>query len=405
MPSPEDGLIFPNGFFWGCATSAHQIEGGLVNDWSEWEKSKARLAGLRDQRLDPNDFISGAAANSYPDNNADIVCMKELGLNAYRFSVDWSRIEPQEGVFDQAALDYYLDLVKKLRGRGIEPFVTLWHWPVPLWLRDQGGWESPTAVKYFARFVLRTVKHLNAEVNFWLTLNEPMVYTAMSYLNGEWPPQKKSFIAHLRVIDNLIKAHRAAYDAAKSVDPGNRVGIAKHNIYFEAYRGRLVNRCLKRCADWWWNRRFLNQINDKQDFIGLNYYFHNKVDYGFGKPHAYEKFSDLKWGLHPEGIYHLLTDLKRYGKPIYITENGLADKGDQYRSWYIRVILTNVHRALAEGVPVKGYFHWSLIDNFEWAHGFHPRFGLYEVNYQTFERVARPSAAFYADICRHNRVE
>jgi beta-glucosidase len=273
-----------------------------------------------------------------------------------------------------------------------------------LWLRDKGGWESADTIKYFARFVAKIAGCLNAEVNFWITLNEPMVYSSMSYLKGEWPPQKKSRLANRRVVNNLIKAHRAAYDGLKQIDAGNRVGIANHHIYFEAYRGRLVNRVLKSCADWWWNRRFINKLKDKQDFIGLNYYFHNKVDYGFGKPHVYEKFSDLKWGLHPEGIYHLLKDLKRYRLPVYITENGLADKGDQHRSWYISEILKNVHRALGEGVDVKGYFHWSLIDNFEWAHGFDPRFGLYEVDFKTFERQPRPSAEFYADICKNNRV-
>lgn len=404
MDISKKQLKFPKNFFWGCATSAHQIEGGLVNDWSEWEKSEKRLQELKSKNLDPFDFISDQAANSYLDNNADIACMKELNLNAYRFSVDWSRIEPREGEFDKSALEYYLDFVKKLRGHKIEPFVTLWHWPLPLWLRDKGGWQSKKIVEYFDRFVKKTVTHLNPEVNFWITLNEPMVYGSMSYMKGEWPPQKKSFFAYNKVVNNLVRAHRVAYDSIKAIDTNNQIGIAKHNIYFEAYKNRFANRFLKSCADWWWNERFLNRINDKQDFVGLNYYFHNKINYKFGKHHAYEKMSDVGWGLHPEGIYYLLKDLKKYNKPIYITENGLADKGDQHRSWYIREILTNVHRAINEGAPIKGYFHWSLIDNFEWAQGYHPRFGLYEVNFQTFERIARSSATYYQDICKNNRI-
>jgi len=402
----DDGapMIFPEGFFWGCSTSAHQIEGGLVNDWSEWEKSDARLAGLRDRKLDPQDFISGRAANSFVDANADIACMASLNLNAYRFSVDWSRIEPAEGRFDEGALDYYLDFAKKLRARRIEPFVTLWHWPVPLWLRDKGGWESLQAPVFFERFAKKAAGRLKGEVNFWITLNEPLVYGTMGFLKGEWPPQKRSWLAYRRVENNLVAAHRRAYDAIKALGAESRVGIAKHNICFEAFRDRLINRLLAACADWWWNRRFLDRLGGKQDFIGLNYYFHNKVDWGFGKPHAYERYSDMKWGLHPEGAYHLLKGLERYRLPIYVTENGLADRGDQHRSWYIAEILKNVHRAIAEGVPVKGYFHWSLIDNFEWAHGFDPRFGLFEVDYSTFERKPRPSAAFYADICKNNRI-
>lgn len=400
----ENEYKFPKGFFWGCATSAHQIEGGLLNDWSEWEKSEKRIKHLKSRGLDPFDYVSDRAANTYLDNNADIACLKKIGANAYRFSVDWSRIEPKEGEYDLAALDYYLDFVKKLRINKIEPFVTLWHWPIPVWMRDKGGWESPQIVDHMNRFAEKVIRHLNQEVNFWLTLNEPMVYASMSFLRGEWPPQKKSFVSCLKVIRNLIAAHRKIYDTAKKIDSNNQIGIAKHNIYFEASKNRKINRVFKFLADWWWNERFLNKINDKQDFIGLNYYFHNKIDYGFGKSHAYEKYSDMGWGLHPEGIYFLLKELKKYQKPIYITENGLADKGDQHRSWYIRNILINVHKAIGEGVEVKGYLHWSLIDNFEWAEGFHPRFGLFEVNYQNFERIARPSAEFYADICKNNRV-
>jgi len=397
-------LIFPAQFFWGCATSAHQIEGGLNNDWTQWEKSPQRLADLEKKQLDPLDFISGAAANSYLENNADIACLKELNANAYRFSLDWSRIEPEEGNFSLEALEYYKNFIKKLRANNIEPFVTLWHWPIPVWLKDKGGFENREIVSYFKKFVELTANYLNEEVNFWITLNEPMVYASQSYLVGEWPPQKKSFLAMHKVINNLARVHKEAYQVIKSIDADNKVGIAKHNMYFEAGNGALVNKILKYGADWWWNFRFLDKIKNYQDFIGLNYYFHNFINYGFSKQFSYEKKSDIEWGLHPEGIYYLLKDLKKYKLPIYITENGLADRGDNHRAWYIEEILKNVHRAISEGVEVKGYLHWSLIDNFEWAAGFNPRFGLYEINYQTYERVSRPSAKFYADICKNNRI-
>jgi beta-glucosidase len=403
MENRSPNLIFPPQFFWGCATSAHQIEGGLENDWSEWERSSKRLIALEKKQQDPLDFISGSAANSYVENNADIACLKELNNNAYRFSVDWSRIEPEEGKFNQEALDYYKDFIIKLRAGGIEPFVTLWHWPIPIWLKEKGGFENKEIISYFTRFVERTASYLNTEVNFWITLNEPMVYSSQSYLVGEWPPQKKNPLAMWRVINNLIEAHKSAYEVLKKIDNNNQVGIAKHNMYFKAAPG-FINKFLKKIGDWWWNFRFLDKIKDCQDFVGLNYYFLNHVNYGFSKQFSYEKKSDLEWGLYPEGIKYLLEDLKKYQKPIYITENGLADRGDQHRSWYIKEILKNVHEAILEGVPVKGYFHWSLIDNFEWAEGFKPRFGLYEVNYQTYERVARPSAKFYADICKNNKI-
>jgi len=400
----KNQLKFPNQFLWGCATSAHQVEGGLTNDWSEWEKSERRSNYLQKLNRNPADFVSGLAANSFVEQNADIACLKELNLNAYRFSVDWSRIEPQQGVFDETALETYLEFIKKLRASGIEPLVTLWHWPIPLWARDLGGWQSSKIIEPFCRFVEKTVNYLNVEVNFWITLNEPMVYTSQSYLGGIWPPQKKNLVAYYQVINNLATAHRRAYDIIKGIDNNNQIGIAKHNIYFEAKDNKFINRLLKTVADWWWNERFLNKIKDKQDFIGLNYYFHNLINYNFGRKYDYAKKSDMGWGLHPEGIYYLLKDLKKYNKPIYITENGLADKGDQHRSWYINEILKNVHKAIEADVDIKGYFHWSLIDNFEWSDGFEPRFGLFEVNFQTFERLARPSAQVYADICRNNRI-
>lgn len=403
MGLENNNLDFPSGFFWGCATSAHQIEGGLDNDWSEWEKSPERLAELKNKQEDPLDFISGKAANSYIEDNADIACLKEINANAYRFSVDWSRIEPQEGKFDEQALSYYKELVKKLRANGIEPFLTIWHWPLPIWVSSRGGWESARTVELFKNFVSKLAAYLSKDINFWITLNEPMAYASQSYLVGEWPPQKKSFIAAWKVISNLIKAHRVAYSIIKQADPSNQVGIAKHNIYFEAGPG-FINKVLKYAADWWWNFRFLDKIKEHQDFIGLNYYFHSFINYGFNKQFSYEKKSDIEWGLHPEGIKYLLKDLKKYDKPVYITENGLADKGDQHRSWYIKEILKSVYEAIREGVLVKGYFHWSLIDNFEWAAGFKPRFGLFEVDYQDFKRTARPSAKFYADICKNNRI-
>lgn len=395
--------VFPSQFFWGAATSAHQVEGGLINDWSQWEKSEKRLADLKQKQQDPIDFISGAASNSYLENNADIKCLKDLNCNSYRFSVDWSRIEPEEGRFDNEALEYYREFIVKLRAHNIEPFVTLWHWPIPLWLSEKGGFENKEIVSYFKKFVEKTATYLNTEVNFWITLNEPMVYTSQSYLVGEWPPQKKNPIATYFVINNLVAAHKTAYEVLKKIDNNNQVGVAKHNMYFEAAPG-FVNKILKKLADWWWNFRFLDKIKNHQDFIGLNYYFHNLINYGFSKQFSYEKKSDLEWGLHPEGIRFVLGDLKKYNKPVYITENGLADRGDQHRAWYIKEILNNVHAAIEDGVTVKGYFHWSLIDNFEWAEGFKPRFGLYEVNFQTYERVARSSAEFYADICKNNRI-
>ncbi len=400
----NNAILFPEGFFWGCSTSSHQVEGGTKNNWSQWEKSPKRLADLKKRGLNHQDYISGLASNSFEMQNADIACLKALGVNSYRFSIEWSRIEPEEGVFNEKAIENYVHFVEKLKINNIEPFVTLWHWTIPLWLNDLGDWESPEIPRYFARFSEYVAIKMKGRVTRWVTLNEPEIYSQHSYLLGEWPPQKKNPFAMLRVLHRLIAGHKLAYDAIKKVDVNNQVGVAKHNISFEARRNNPWSWLLKKVADWWWNNYFLERIRARQDFIGLNFYFHSEINWWFGSKEKYERYSDLNWALAPEHIEWVLKDLKRYGKPVYITENGLADKDDKHRIWYIEHVLRAVHKAMESGVEVKGYSYWSLLDNFEWALGFAPRFGLFEVDRQTFERKARPAAAYYEKICRSGQV-
>ncbi len=403
----QKSFMFPKGFFWGASTAAHQVEGGTMNDWSEWEKSEKRLKHLKKLKLiekfGENNFISGMAADHYNRFDDDFKMAGEMGHNATRFSLEWSRIEPIEGEFDEKELGHYRDVVRSARRNGLESFVTIWHWPIPLWLRDKGGWESKKMPKYFARYAERVMRAMGNDVKFWITLNEPQVYSAESFLLGEWPPQKMNPSSYLKVFHNLIKAHIAAYGAIKKISPKAQVGIASHNMHFDASKRSLMGHIFKAVADWWWNFYFLGRINDYQDFIGLNHYFHKKMDHWWsGKKN--EVFSDMGWRLHPESMEHVLMDLKRFKKPIYITENGLADEGDVKRPWFIIETLKHVHRAIEHGADVRGYLHWSLMDNFEWAEGFWPRFGLVEVDYKTLERKMRPSAHLYRDICLENGV-
>ncbi len=391
---------FPSYFLWGAATSAYQIEGGLINDWSEWEKSTQRLRYLEKQDLNPVDFQSGLACNSWHMLDQDIACLKKIKATAYRFSIDWSRIEPEEGKFDKAALSRYANFVGRLREENIEPMVTLWHFTLPLWLKNKGGFTNTKIVDYFKSYVERVVLALPT-VKLWQTINEPTVYAGDSYLKGVWPPQKKNFFSYLKVLRNLAKAHRSAYLVIKNSNQGALVGIATHNIYFQAEPG-LINKILQRGANWWWNHYWLDKIRRQQDFIGLNFYFHNLIKNGFSK-NKNEVVSDLGWELYPQGLEPLLIDLwQRYHKPIYVTENGLADAQDKHRAWYLQTALASVYSALKQGVDVRGYFHWSLIDNFEWAHGFAPKFGLFAVDYKTFVRTPRPSALIYAKIINNN---
>ena len=408
---------FPKDFLWGAATASHQVEGNNLNDWAVWEKENAgRLAGkarsefghlpiwknISEETTAPENYISGSACDHYHKYKEDFALAKSLGHNATRFSIEWSRIEPSQGKFDEKEIEHYRDAVKTCRELGLEPFVTLWHWTIPLWLRDKGGVSSHSFANHFAIYAKRMAKEL-PEVKFWITLNEPEIYTAHSYFKGVWPPQKKSPIKYLRALKNLIRAHKKTYKLIKEITPLAHIGIAKNNIHFEPADEDFTKHLLAFFADIWWNNFFLWRIRKFQDFIGLNHYFHNRINYGFNK-NRNEKTSDMGWELCPEAIYHCLIGLKKYGKPIYITENGLADTKDEKREWFIKESLKNVHRAIKEGTDVRGYLHWSLMDNFEWDKGFWPRFGLIEIDYKTLERRPRPSAYAYKKIIEDNGI-
>ena len=410
-------LRFPEGFLWGAATASHQVEGNSQNDWSEWEHANAdRLAQeseaafawnpnwqqFRTQATNPTNYVSGLACDHYARFEEDFELARSLGHTAHRFSIEWSRVEPKEGVFDEAAIDHYRRVILALRQRSIEPFVTLWHWTLPLWLTKEGGIVNDDLFPpYFQRYTEKVVTALGSDVRFWVTLNEPDVVASRAYLKGAWPPQKKNPLSFLRATNSLITAHKRSYGSIKRIDPNAQVGIAKHQVVFETARPTLINTLLQKTAHYFWNRWFLDRIRHHQDFIGLNHYNRNTVDNGFNRnPNMVQ--TDIGWDYCPGSIYQAITELAPYGKPIYITENGLADADDNLRQEFIPRALTAVHRAITDGADVRGYLHWSLLDNFEWDKGFWPRFGLIAIDYQTQVRTPRPSAYAYAEVCRNN---
>ena len=412
-------LTFPDGFLWGAATAAHQVEGGQHNNWSEWEKANAdRLARESEQSFvwnphwknfaaeatNPQNYISGRACEHYMRYESDFDLATSLHHNAHRFSIEWSRIEPEEGKFDQVAIEHYRAVIRALRTRNIEPFVTLWHWTLPLWLAEQGGILAPNFPTSFERYTATITEALGIDVRFWITLNEPDVCSAHAYLKGAWPPQKKSLISFIRAQFALARAHTLAYHAIKNRFPASQIGIAKHQIWFEAAGQTFWNRLLKYIADTTWNRFFLNQIRTTQDFIGLNHYNHHRIDGWYGN-NKNEQQTDFGWEYFPESLYHAIIELMPYKKPIYITENGIADASDTLRQQFIPSALTALHRALSAGADVRGYFYWSLLDNFEWDKGYWLRFGLIHVDYQTQTRTIRDSARAYANICKTNTLE
>ncbi len=383
---------FPEGFFWGSATSAYQVEGGIENnDWAE---------AAQQGRVPP----SGRACDHYNLYEKDFDIAKSLGQNAHRFSIEWARIEPEEGKFDEAEIEHYRKVISALRERGMEPFVTLWHFTLPVWFAHMGGFENPESPKIFSRYCEYVVKNLgqgSGAPKFWITINEPSVYTFMIFLRGLWPPFHKQFVPlrslyFPKVMNNLVASHNMAYKKIKAGNPASKIGIAANLTNFEPSKNPF-SRLWAKFMTWSLNHKFLLKIKKYQDFIGLNYYFHRR----YGGKDIYDK-CDRGFNIYPRGIYNILMELKRYHKPVYVTENGVADAKDTKRAKFIKEHLYWVKRAIDDKVDVGGYFYWSLLDNFEWECGFGQRYGLVEINYETMERRIRPSAYEYKNICETN---
>ncbi len=420
-------LEFPDGFLWGAATAAHQVEGGNHNnDWWEWERIGGKIA---------DGTTSETACEQYTRYKEDFDLAKRLGHNAHRLSLEWSRIEPEEGIFSTEAISHYRQVIEALREREIEPFVTLHHFTNPLWLAREGGWENAKVVEYFTRYAKVVAGELGGLVKFWNTINEPMVYAYESYIEGKGPPESTSLRSALLVTVNMLRAHALAYHMIHETSPGSacEVGIAKHMRVFDPLRRyHPIDRALARFNDfifnWWfpdaietgrlaWPIGIGQQIQvlaGTQDFIGLNYYTRDMARFSPLKPHMLfmenvvrpgAPVNDMGWEIYPEGIGRLLTRLKEYGKPIYITENGIPALDDSRRMSYLRDHLAQIHGAISDGADVRGYLHWSLLDNFEWADGLTPRFGLISVDYDTQERTPLPSAEAYAKVATANRLD
>ncbi|MEO8862718.1 MAG: family 1 glycosylhydrolase, partial [Candidatus Saccharimonadales bacterium] len=333
----------------------------------------------------------------------DFDIAKQLHLNAFRFGIEWSRIEPQEGVWDEKEVEHYRAYIKELRKRHLEPFLNIWHWTMPTWFTDKGGFKKRSNQSYFLRFVQKIADEFAEDVNYIITLNEPNVYASFGYGTGEWPPSEKNWLTFLRVYRNLTLVHKKSYKILKKARPSLQIGIAQQLSNIQAKRPHSTfDEFSTKWMRYFWNWWFYNRIRNQQDFVGFNYYF---TDYYTGfveRKNPKLPVNDMGWYMEPEGVYPLLMRVwARYKKPIFITENGLADEDDQYRRWWIEETIVAMERALSEGVDIRGYFHWSLLDNFEWAYGWWPKFGLIAVDREhDMKRTIRPSAKWYGDKVR-----
>ncbi len=274
-----------------------------------------------------------------------------------------------------------------------------------MWFAKKNAFEVKENIKYFIRYAEVAVKRLDQYADFWITINEPETYCFVPYILALWPPQKKSWLSAWKVANNLLRVHLLAVEKMRWLTQ-KPIGFATNRVDFqpEGFLASVINVPITKKISSFFELRAMEAC----DFLGVNYYFHHHVGF-FGKrkdSHSHHPVSDLGWGIHPEGLEQVLLDLKKYKKPIYITENGLADAKDLQREKFILDHLYYTHRAIEQGVDVRGYLHWALVDNFEWAEGFKPRFGLIEIDREDLlRRKVRYSATRYAEICKNNSIE
>ncbi len=404
-------MKFPEKFYFGAATAAYQVEGAIENtDWAE---------AAKDGRVP----VCGIACDHYNRYENDFDLAKELGHTAHRFSVEWARIEPEEGKFDMEAIDHYRKVLKALKSRDIKPYITLWHFTLPLWFYIRGGFERKDSPEIFARYCAYVVSQLGDLCSDFSTMNEPNVYGSNGWLRGSWPPFKRFVLTDLvsitnsgrqydageikglapvflyfRVMKNLSLAHNEAYKEIKKISPQTEVSIVKHVIVFDA-NWNPFNKIKAWVANYLWTHLLMGRVAGHCDSIGLNYYFYTQ----FGDKRRWRK-TDMDWNFAPEKIYDALMMLVKYNKPLFVSEGGIADASDAGRAEYIREQVRAVWLAIEAGADVRGHMYWSLLDNYEWALGFEKRFGLIEVNYETLERKIRPSAYVYKKIILDNGI-
>lgn len=403
---------FPKDFYWGAATASYQVEGGIPN--TDWAKA------AEEGRVPP----AGMSSDHYHRYEEDFDIARELGHTAHRFSVEWARIEPEEGHFNKDAILHYRKVLKALHARKLKPYITIWHFTLPLWFSESGGFERNDSPEIFARYASYVVQELGDLCDNFSTMNEPNVFGSNGWLRGSWPPFKRFALTdavsitnsgrtfeskarkgiapvflYFRVMKNLAVAHNTAYDKIKAHSPHTDVSVVKHVILFHANWNPL-NKIIAWVANYYWTYLFMGRVCGKCDSIGLNYYFHKK----FGDTATYEK-TDMDWDIYPEGVYDSLMMLNRYQKPLFVSESGIADAKDRYRADYIKRQVEAVWLAIQDGADVRSHMYWSLLDNYEWALGYEKCFGLVAVNYETLERTIRPSAYIYKKICEKNAVE
>ncbi len=412
--------VFPESFVFGVATAAYQVEGGIDNDWSDWERAgKCKEPHVR----------CGRSVDHWNRFDEDVGLIQKLGASAYRMSVEWARVEPEPGKFDDAAWASYRTRLERLGARGIRPVVTMHHFTHPRWFPAQTPWHEPSCLRSWERYAKKFAQLVQGLDVAVVTFNEPMVFLLGGYLAAQMPPGIADARKAWAALANLARAHVIARAALLDVSPRVTVGISQHLMDFvPARRWHPIDQALTRLADSSFNHALLEALTtgelkirmpgiatgatkidggrDSMEYLGINYYTRSHLKFVAGKPFVQFEFrdvhqrglTDIGWEYYPEGFGRLLRTLKRYDKQVWVTENGIDDRTGLRRTKFIHDHLNQVLDARADGVDVQSYLHWSLLDNFEWLEGWGPRFGLYRVDFQTLERTATPACDYFRSV-------
>jgi beta-glucosidase len=386
---------FPDGFRWGTATAAHQVEGGNTNnDWWRWEHTPS--SGVAEP--------SGDACDSWDRWAEDVALVADLGFDHYRFSVEWSRIEPAPGEWSLAAVDHYRRICAALRERGVEPIVTFHHFTSPAWLADMGSWEKEEAVDRFADFCHRAAAAIGPLAARACTINEPNVVSTAGYVLGVFPPGVTDPGRAAVVNANLVAAHRRAVDAIRAAAPGLPVGMTLSMTDYQPLAGGEERAAHIREV----HEDVFLRATAGDDFLGVQTYTRMLIGPdGWAGPEPGVTVLPMGYELWPDALEACLRrawQVTGGGMPLWVTENGIGTDDDRQRIDFVAAALRGVLAALADGVAVEGYTYWSLLDNFEWAFGYRPRFGLVSIERASFARRPKPSARWLSAVARSNRL-
>ncbi|AHF97497.1 glycoside hydrolase family 1 [Desulfurella acetivorans A63] len=410
----------PKTFFWGVATSAFQLEGSPYADWHLFDS-------FFEEKPE--------AVNHYSMYEQDLYLIKKLGVNAYRFSIEWSRIQPSQDIFNVASIAHYQEIIDELLSNNIEPFVTIHHFTHPVWFIKNYPWHNDNSVDKFCFYVEKLVKTIK-NVKYWITFNEPYILLLGGYLDGCMPPNIKNKELAQKALKNILLSHAKVYDIIHTYIDQPYVGIAHNMAVFKPYRKNKFDMLLTKVAKHFYNFSIINAflsghlsinlpfsksfeidlpVKDKLDFFGINYY--TRIFLKFNPFNFKNKFvdiiyqnkegigiTDMGWEIYPKGILKVLKYASKLKVPLIITENGIATNNDFQKIQFIRAHLEKIKEAIADGINIKGYFYWSLIDNYEWFVGLNAKFGLFRVDEKTLKRKPTLSASFYAYIVKNWRM-